>query len=149
MSRSPYSLCLGATLLLIATGCQRAAPEPAADPSVAAPIAEAKPATIEPSVDPRQVLREAMASYVAPYPGRSDLFVPPKDAPQQARSVSDGNVQLRGLVDLGEPRAILDIEGATALVPVGQEKYGVKVVSIDGDEVTLERGQTKWTASLD
>ena len=79
------------------------------------------------------------------------MFVPPKDAPRAAAGplTEGGDVQLRGVAHVGEPRAILDIEGATAWVGVGGEKFGVKVVSIDDRRVVLERGATRWTASLE
>lgn len=141
------------SLTLMAGGCQQNE-QPNVDAELVAPV-DAKPAA-EPAaeagaaIDPVKALREAMASYVAPFPERTNMFVPPKDAPRSSSApLTEGDVQLRGLVNVGEPRAILDIEGATALVGVGDEKFGVRVVSIDDRRVVLERGATQWTASLD
>ncbi len=144
---------LAVVLLLVLSGCQQAVEEVAAnsgpppvEPSVAAPNSGATPQV----VDSAAVLREAMARYVAPFPERSDLFVAPKGgAKSSAGPETEGDVQLRGLVDVGQLQAILDIEGSIALIAVGGEKLGVKVVSIDHHQVVLERGVTRWTASLD
>ncbi|QDU57130.1 hypothetical protein [Aeoliella mucimassa] len=151
MSRSPYIL--ASLLLLGATiGCQQAEP-PVAAPAASAPTIQPVVATVAATSDQettRQQVVEAMKNYVAPFPTRNNLFVPPKVTPGTRTSrVTEGAVQLRGIVDLGEPQAILDIEGAVALIPVGREKYGVKVVLIEDQTVTLQRGGTRWTASLD
>jgi hypothetical protein len=154
--RATTSVLLLAALLLL-TGCGKPEPAPAASKPVAV-SAKPKPATpktvtpktAKPADDKvRDAIREAMAAYVAPYPDRSELFVPPKEAPKSTSVTTEGNVQLRGLVNVDEPQAILDVEGASALVPVGAEKFGVKVVSIENRSVTLQRGGTQWTASLD
>lgn len=153
MYRSLSSSLLLAALLLSMAGCQQSDPEATTSselaPAPAVPVARAEPVIHEAKIERSSKIRQLMADYVVPFPGRTDMFEPPKDAPRQASTMSDGSVQLRGLVDVGEPQAILDIEGAIAIVPVGREKYGVKVVSIDKQKVTLQRGQTTWTASLD
>lgn len=149
MSRSYLSLAFAALVAL--SGCQsQEEPAETTAPPAAAPEAEAaKPESDESVQSARQQIVEQMARYVAPYPERHEWFVPPKDVPQTGITEGAGNVQLRGLVNVGEPQAILDIEGATALVGVGAEKYGVRVVDIRGPKVTLQRGSTKWTTSLE
>ena len=150
MRATPSLLILSA--LLVLNGCGK--PE-SATPASKLVAAKAKPipATPKPAKPAdemtRDATREAMAAYVAPYPDRTELFVPPKEAPKSTTVTSEGNVQLRGLVNVDQPQAILDVEGAIALIPVGAEKFGVKVVSIDDRSVTLQRGGTQWTASLD
>jgi hypothetical protein len=138
--------------LLILTGCGKSEPAPPASKPVAA-TAKPKLATPKPAKpaddNVHDATREAMAAYVAPYPDRTELFVPPKEAPKSASVTTEGNVQLRGLVNVDQPQAILDVEGAIALIPVGAEKFGVKVVSIEDRSVTLQRGGTQWTASLE
>lgn len=136
------------------TGCQ-SAEQPAPVAVAAAPKPQAKqPRKPKPKVESeaveRDALRQEMTDYVAPFPNRNAMFVPPKiDSRVRGSRVGEGDVQLKGLVDVDQPRAILDIEGATTLLAVGGEKYGVKVVSIENNEVTLQRGPTKWVASLD
>jgi hypothetical protein len=138
--------------VLILSGCGKPEPAPPASKPVAA-MAKQKPAAPKP-IKPtdekvHDATRKAMAAYVAPYPDRTELFVPPKEAPKSTGVTTEGNVQLRGLVNVDEPQAILDVEGAIALIPVGAEKFGVKVVSIEDRSVTLQRGGTQWTASLE
>ncbi len=99
---------------------------------------------------PKPDLLQAMADYVAPYPERLEMFAPPKmSQTSRQRSDGEGGVQLMGVVDVGEPRAVLDIEGATTLLAVGSEKYGVKVVAIQQRTVILERGQVRWSAAIE
>ena len=144
---------LTALFIVLVPGCAEPEPEssapgpaPAATP---APATEPEPAA-EAKVDSVDKLREQMVNYVAPFPSRSTLFVPAKQVPgASSEPSSEGSVQLRGLVDVGEPKAILDIEGAIALVAAGSEKYGVRVVSIDKRSVVLQRGSSSWTATLE
>ncbi|WP_442481529.1 hypothetical protein [Aeoliella sp. SH292] len=149
--RSTLSVLVLSTLLIL-TGCGKPEPAPPASKPVTV-AAKPKLATPKPAKPADQKVhdaaREAMAAYVAPYPDRTELFVPPKEAPKSASVTTEGNVQLRGLVNVDQPQAILDVEGAIALIPVGAEKFGVKVVSIDDRSVTLQRGGTQWTASLE
>ncbi len=139
--------------LVFTTGCQQLEPQKASSDTTSGPIesvVEVSAVAHRATGDPKVALREAMANYVAPYPHRQTLFFPPKDAPKSRTGpVDESDVQLRGLVNVGQPQAILDIEGATALVGVGHEKLGVRVVSIEDHEVVLQRGPTRWTASLD
>jgi len=143
-----------APALVLLAGCQ-SAEEPTATAVAAAAKPQAQtPRQAKPKVEAadakRDALRQIMADYVAPFPNRNAMFVPPKvDSRVRGSRVGEGDVQLKGLVDVDEPKAILDIEGATTLLAVGGEKYGVKVVSIEKNEVTLQRGPTRWVASLD
>ncbi|MGI9456515.1 MAG: hypothetical protein ACR2NU_08130 [Aeoliella sp.] len=143
--------------LAMLSGCQQSEPEVVAakgspapqSPQVAVPL-RLPTANDESSTPEASSLLQAMANYESPFPNRHEMFVPPKAGPApRASSNNEGNVQLRGFVDVDEPRAILDIEGATTLLAVGGEKYGVKVIAIDEMNVTLERGQTRWTATLE
>ena len=144
--------CVTIALMLI-SGCQQSETQETSSDGTTRPIdlvAKAPSVAKQESVDSKVALRKAMATYVAPFPDRQTLFIPPKDAPKtRSGPVGEGDVQLRGLVNVGQPQAILDIEGAIALIGVGHEKLGVKVVSIEDHEVVLQRGPTRWTASLD
>lgn len=148
------SLTISCLVAILLVGCQ-AGEEPVSASVVAAPKPSAKTdEKPQPKVDEaqasREALRQAMVDYVAPFPSRKDMFVPPRIKKNSPGSrVAEGDVQLKGLVNIDEPKAILDIEGATTLLAVGGEKYGVKVVSIDDHQVTLQRGPTRWIASLD
>lgn len=142
----------GTFALALMSGCQQSELQKSSSefaPKSIEPHEDAPPVSNQ-AADPRIALRKAMANYVAPYPDRQTLFIPPKDAPKsRSGPVGEGDVRLRGLVNVGQPQAILDIEGAIALIGVGHEKFGVKVVSIEHHEVVLQRGPTRWTASLD
>lgn len=151
MVRFPFTAYLLVVAFAFACGCTESEPAPVTDST---PAAKAEVRASEKQQDAaakaRAELEQAMVEYIAPYPDRGDLFVPPKSAPRAASSSTrEGNVVLRGLVNVGEPQAVLDIEGATALVSEGGEKYGVKVLKIDERKVTLARGATQWTTSLD
>lgn len=151
MSRRLSSFALLFIIPALTCGCADTEPITVAD---AAPVAKPQAASTANQQDEaakaRAELIQAMTDYVAPYPDRGELFVPPKSSPTTVTTRSgQGNVVLRGLVNVGEPQAVLDIEGATALVGEGSEKYGVKVLKIENRKVTLSRGVTEWTASLD
>lgn len=147
-----FALPVSLATLLVA-GCSESEPPQVArvaSPTVTSVAVEQVRPDEAVRLDAARALREAMANYVAPFPERTELFVPPKDIPTASSGpLAESDVQLRGVVTLGEPRAILDIEGATAVVAVGGEKYGVKVIAIDDRKVQLERGPTRWTASLE
>ena len=44
---------------------------------------------------------------------------------------------------------ILSIDGNLSPVPEGGETYGVQVISIQPPKVVLQRGRSRWTATLD
>lgn len=61
---------------------------------------------------------------------------------------SDGSVLLKGFAKIDGTHAVLSINGRVAPLAVGAERYGVRVISIDPPEVVLQRGRTRWTATL-
>jgi len=89
--------------------------------------------------------------FVPPFPDRTDLFQPPKrtQGTQHRSETSEGLVELKGFVNVDEPRVVLSIDGAIAPLPEGGEKYGVQVISIKPPTVVLQRGRNRWTASLE
>ncbi len=87
-----------------------------------------------------------------PYPGRTDLFAPPKKPDLETIARSGGrtnsSLALKGFVNVDGPKAILLIEGQLATLAVGDERFGVQVVSIAPPQITLQRGRERWTESL-
>jgi hypothetical protein len=125
-----------------------AAPDQAGT-DLAAPIAE--PATVSPMEPELASQTAATPSFTPPFPARLELFEPPKRAQSAVRreEESGGSVELKGFINVDEPRAILSIDGVIAPIPAGGEKYGVQVMSIDPPSVVLQRGRTRWTAKLE
>lgn len=118
-------------------------PAPSASPTS---VAKAIPTTN----DKNKLQTKQQASYRPPFPKRAELFFPPKRS-QGGRS-SAGNstdsVQLKGFVNAGSPFVVLAIDGVELPLAAGAEKYGVQVISISPPEVVLQRGRSRWTASL-
>jgi hypothetical protein len=92
-----------------------------------------------------------VAEFTPPFPERLDLFEPPKRAQSTIRHDDDRGetVELKGFIDVDEPRVVLSIDGVISLVPEGGEKYGVQVRSIQPPNVVLQRGRDRWTATLE
>ncbi len=94
----------------------------------------------------------AQTPYSPPYPERKELFIPTQRAKSLTRH-SDGEfddaVDLVGFVTVDEPRAVLTIDGVATSLAAGSQKYGIEVISITPPKVVLQRGRTRWTASLD
>jgi hypothetical protein len=44
---------------------------------------------------------------------------------------------------------VLAIDGVISPIPEGGEKFGVQVISINPPHVVLQRGRSRWTASLE
>jgi hypothetical protein len=143
-------------------GCQSSADEAIVDRSPvvveAAPPASAPPNSpaVEPTaasplepMSPTAAL--ASAEFVPPFPDRLELFEPPKRAQSTVRrdDESGNTVELKGFINVNGPRAVLSIDGVIAPIAEGGEKYGVQVISIDVPTVVLQRGRSRWTASLD
>jgi hypothetical protein len=128
------------------------APKSNAEIPVSGQATSASITASQPAPDKSDKPLTTAVSYSAPFPNRSDPF----EAPKQARSsvrVGEGDendsVELNGFVMVDTPRAILSIDGQIVLLPEGGEKYGVEVISIDAPRVVLQRGSSRWTATLD
>ncbi len=135
-------------IVLSQVGCD---PQPEASTSEVAPapaIDTAQP-TPEAAVAKQKPAPEPAATYSPPFEDRADLFAPPKRQQQSVRDDGTGeSIELKGFVDVGGLRAVLAIGGVTAPLPVGAEKFGVQVISIAPPNAVLQRGRTRWTASL-
>ncbi|QDT68581.1 hypothetical protein MalM25_15040 [Planctomycetes bacterium MalM25] len=117
-------------------------PADAAEP-VSADGAEAEESPAEP---------EPQAAYTPPYPERRNLFSPPKQLARMARQKSNGSadsVVLMGFAKIDEPSVLLAINGRVTPLEHGQEAAGVRVISIDPPRAVLQRGRSRWTASIE
>jgi hypothetical protein len=145
---------LGAALL----GCQSsgdlASLPDAVEPTSPATLANnpSKPAPDQGAAEThREPARLAAAQFVPPFPDRLELFEPPKRAQSTVRRDDEGGetVELKGFVNVDKPRVVLLIDGVIAPIPEGGEKYGVQVISIQPPNAVLQRGRSRWTATLE
>ena len=150
---------VAALALCLAVGCAK---QP--DPPVAAPVetpdeapaaeapAEAEPAppTPEPPAEPEKPVVE-QAAWRPPFPNRADLFQPPRYTGRVVRTDDEGSesVVLMGFADLGTPMAVLAIDGVVTPLAEQGEDSGVEVISIAPPRCVLQRGRTRWTASIE
>lgn len=90
-------------------------------------------------------------AYEPPFPGRLDLFSPPKQGVRVAKQTtgdSSESVILLGFAKLDAPRAVLSVDRIIRPIAEGEEIGGVKVISISPPQAVLQRGRSRWTASL-
>ncbi len=146
-------------VVVVGLGCQ-AAEEPALEPDAAVIVPE-KPSTeaavnTSASADKAEATTQkpkptAVAAYSPPFPDRLELFEPPKRAQGTVRQDDQNgeSVELKGFVNVDQPRVVLSIDGVISPIPEGGEKYGVHVISIQPPSVVLQRGRSRWTATLE
>ena len=79
------------------------------------------------------------------------MFEPPKRAQGTVRrdDESGDTVELKGFINVDQPRVVLSIDGVISPIAEGGEKYGVQVISIQPPTVVLQRGRSRWTATLE
>jgi hypothetical protein len=142
---------LGVACLLV--GCGASVDE--ATPSVAVAVgSEDSAANVNqpvPATPADTSQRAAAVEFTPPFPERTELFEPPKRAQSTVRrdDESGNTVELKGFINVAGPKAVLSIDGVITPISVGDEKYGVQVISIDGPSVVLQRGRSRWTATLE
>jgi hypothetical protein len=93
-----------------------------------------------------------VAAYEAPFPDRTDLFEPRKHAARVARLTtgdSADSVVLMGFAKLDVPRVVLAINGEVKPLRTGEEALGIQVISIEPPRAVLQRGRSRWTASIE
>ncbi|HEX4413132.1 MAG TPA: hypothetical protein VH107_05845 [Lacipirellulaceae bacterium] len=150
LCRIPLALLLALPL----AGCQsNSQPEPAAGPPkmAAAPTPEAKPAARAPDLANPKIATAQATAFTPPFPDRLEIFEPPKRAQNSVKRDDEHgqSVELKGFIDVDQPRVILSIDGVVSPIPEGGEKYGVHVISIQPPSVVLQRGRNRWTATLE
>jgi hypothetical protein len=93
----------------------------------------------------------AIAEFKPPFPERNDMFEAPKrDKSTVRRDDEHGqSVELKGFINVDQPRVVLSIDGVITAIPEGGEKYGVQVISIQPPTVMLQRGRSRWPATLE
>jgi hypothetical protein len=147
----PLVCCLFVAAL---SGCGQTEPPQVAPPAESAtPPANtpAPPAADAPSPEAAKspAAPQPVAQFSPPFPER-DLFVPPKRAQGTVRRDDEGEtVELKGFVNVDQPKVVLAIDGVISPIAEGGEKYGVHVISIQPPSVVLQRGRNRWTATLE
>ena len=91
-----------------------------------------------------------------PFAERTNVFTPPSS--DQSVPINEGeesiaiapvlDVSLKGFARVDDLRAILMIEDTIAPLGLGQEKQGIRIISIEPPKVTLERDEQRWTLTL-
>jgi hypothetical protein len=163
---SRYNWLAASYLMIAALGCQSADEPPASAEMAALPAATA-PSTEAPTTSPTAKAGDepsddvkkdqspaspsAEASFSPPYPDRQELFEPPKRAQSAVRQndIEGQSIELKGFVNVDKPRVLLSIDGVITPIAEGDERYGVLVHSIQPPSVVLERGRSRWTATLE
>lgn len=144
-------------LAVCAVGCshEEAAP-PEAAVSVAAPAPGPPVAKTESKPTPAPELANAKetkvaAAFAPPFPDRVELFEAPKRAQSTVKRDDEHgeSVELKGFINVDQPRVVLSIDGVISPVAEGGEKYGVRVIAIQPPSVVLQRGRNRWTATLE
>lgn len=153
-------------LIVAAAGCATEGPvseSPASEATAAESPAEigaaepesAKEKPAEPgkpkAAKRRDVAAVTAAAWTAPFPDRNDLFEPPRYSGRTRNIDSDDSsdsVVLLGFADVGAPRVVLAIDGVVTPLAGGGEHAGVKVIAIAPPKAVLQRGRTRWTASI-
>jgi hypothetical protein len=153
MTRRLILLSFAAALLV---GCRRAADSaPASANASATPASPSETKTasaVAPADEHKNKPAEPVAkNFTPPFPDRNDLFEPPRKSGGVARRDEEhgATVELKGFVNVNGPQVVLAIDGVISPIPEGGEKYGVQVISIKPPTVVLQRGRSRWTASLD
>jgi hypothetical protein len=160
MNSEPRYLWLPLLLAPALFGCHaESEPEPRVEPPKMAALEqkpEAKPVTkaAAPTPDlanPKVSTAAQPSTFTPPFPDRLELFEPPKRAQTSVKRDDEHgqSVELKGFIDVDQPRVILSIDGVVSPVPEGGEKYGVHVISIQPPSVVLQRGRNRWTATLE
>jgi hypothetical protein len=138
-------------------GCQRANEPARTEFAPGKAVADAKasdksmpPSAAQPVLKPKPAAT-AIADFKTPFPERKDMFEPPPREKSAVRRDDEHgqSVELKGFINVDQPRVVLSIDGVITAVPEGGEKYGVQVISIQPPSVVLQRGRNRWPATLE
>jgi hypothetical protein len=123
---------------------------PSTTPALATTKSDTKP-TPTPDLTVAKPTSTETAQFTPPFPERLELFEPPKRAQGTVKRDDEHGetVELKGFINVDQPRVILSIDGVVSPVPEGGEKYGVRVIAIQPPSVVLQRGRNRWTATLE
>ncbi|MCC7085324.1 MAG: hypothetical protein IT427_09990 [Pirellulales bacterium] len=127
--------------------------QPPTTPAPTAPAPSkvaAKPSQTRDFTDPKATTAQA-TTYNPPFPERVDLFEPSKRAENSVRRDDEhgDTVELKGFINVDQPRVVLSIDGVVSPIPEGGEKYGVQVIRIQAPSVDLRRNGRNWRATLE
>lgn len=160
------TLCVSSFFVLALSGCgdsnlsgERAAAEPTPFDTVAAnarAVSEATARAAEAEASKAISAAEKKADvekvvYQSPFPDRLDMFEPQKRSAGAAKRSSNDladSVVLMGFAKLDEQKAVLTIDGIVKTLANGEELAGVTVISIEPPRAVLQRGRSRWTASI-
>jgi hypothetical protein len=137
---------------LLTAGCESAKTPTAVDVGSATKRASASSAPSDTTAaDSPAPAAGAVAEFQPPFPNRTELFAPPRGGQGTVRRDEEhgDTIELKGFVDVDGPQVVLAIDGVISPIPEGGEKYGVQVISINPPHVVLQRGRSRWTASLE
>ena len=125
-------------------------PTAPAVPTAGAAKADGSTARTPDLADPK-VTSARVAEFKPPFPERTDLFEAPKRAQNAVRRDDEHgqSVELKGFVNVDQPRVVLSIDGVISPIPEGGEKYGVQVLSIQPPNVVWKRGAKSRTATFE
>jgi hypothetical protein len=114
-----------------------------------APPAEKKPAS-EPEIAQPNAASAPIAQFSPPFPDRLELFEPPQRAEGTVQRDDAGEtVELKGFINVDQPKVLLAIDGVIAPIPEGGEKYGVQVITIEPPSVVFQRGRNRRKLTLE
>jgi hypothetical protein len=151
-----YSLCfaLVAATMLVGCGEELVVESPQAVATAPAPPEPPAPTPAAPKTEPDVAESEAtsrtVAQFTPPFPDRLELFEPLQRAEGTVQRDDAGEtVELKGFINVDQPKVLLAIDGVIAPIPEGGEKYGVQVISIEPPSVVLQRGRNRSKLTLE
>ncbi len=91
-------------------------------------------------------------TFVLPYPERVDPFRQPINseviASRRDASVQQLNLKLKGFIDVGDRKAVLEINEKIVVLATGETRHDIRMIEMTPHAVTLQRGRHRWTESL-
>lgn len=96
--------------------------------------------------------KAATAPFTPPYPQRNDPFKQPDGqaalASRREAAVQQTNLKLKGFVNVGGLRAVVEIDGQTMALSPGERRGDIQVLEVSPPTLTLQRGRHRWTENL-